>query len=300
MTVSRRPVVIAHRGASGYLPEHTLPGKALAHGMGADFLEQDIVASSDGQLLVFHDLHLDQLTDVVRQFPGRARPDGRHYCIDFSLNELQSLTVTERRRKDGSGSHFPGRFPANTGSFRLHTLEEELDLIQGLNRSTGRRAGVYAEIKDPRWHAEHHVSLGDRLIETLQAFGYRAAADGFFVQCFSAEELRRLRALYGSDVPLIQLLDQRADVTRAALAAIGGYAQGIGLPISLAWPDRGLVRLAREFALLVHPYTFRADELPEGFNTFTELLTIFTDLLEVDGLFTDFPDLVVAHINKRG
>lgn len=300
MTVSGRPVVVAHRGASGYLPEHTLPGKALAHGMGADFLEQDVVASSDSQLLVFHDLHLDQLTDVGRQFPGRARPDGRHYCIDFSLQELRTLTVTERQRRDGSGPRFPARFPANTGSFRIPTLEEELDLIQGLNRSTGRRAGVYAEIKAPGWHTEHRFGLGDRLLETLRAFGYRTAADGFFVQCFCAAELRRVRARYGGDVPLIQLLDDAGDVSREALAAIAGYAQGIGPTIGMAWPDRGLVSRARESGLLIHPYTFRADDLPEGFRTFTELLTPFIELLEVDGLFTDFPDLVIAHIRQRG
>jgi glycerophosphoryl diester phosphodiesterase len=299
MTGSRRPVVIAHRGASGYLPEHTLPGKALAHGMGADFLEQDVVASSDGQLLVFHDLHLDQLTDVARRFPGRARPDGRHYCIDFSLQELRTLTVTERRRRDGSGPRFPARFPANKGSFRIHTLEEELDLIQGLNRSTGRRAGVYAEIKDPQWHARQQFGLGDRLIETLQAFGYRTAADCFFVQCFCADELRRVRARYGSDLPLVQLLDETATVSPEVLAAVAGYAQGIGPTIGHTWPDRGLVSLAREAGLLVHPYTFRADDLPDGFNTFAELLTQFIDVLEVDGLFTDFPDLVLAHIRQR-
>lgn len=298
--MTRRPVVIAHRGASGYLPEHTLPAKALAHGMGADFLEQDVVASRDGQLLVFHDLHLDQLTDVAKRFPDRARSDGLHYCIDFSLVELQSLRVTERRRNNGSGARFPGRFPVDTGTFRIHTLEEELDFIQGLNRSTGRRTGVYAEIKDPAWHEQHKFALGDRLIETLSAFGYRTRDDGFFVQCFSGPELRRVRAKYGVEVPLIQLLDEGTAVPRESLAAITEYAQGIGPDISLAWPDKGLVRLVRELGLLVHPFTFRADELPGGFKTFTELLTTFLDVLEVDGVFTDFPDVVVQHIGRRG
>jgi glycerophosphoryl diester phosphodiesterase len=293
--VSRRPVVIAHRGASGYLPEHTLPAKALAYGMGADFLEQDVVASRDGHLLVFHDRYLDQLTDVVQRFPGRARPDGRHYCIDFSLQEIQSLRVTERRGKNGAGARFPGRFPINTGSFRIHTLEEELDLIQGLNRSTGRLTGVYAEIKDPVWHAEHKVPLGDRLIETLRTYGYRTKDDGFFVQCFSGTELRRVREKYGADVPLIQLLDDDMLVSRESIADIAEYAQGIGPAISLAWPDRGLVSLAREFGLLIHPFTLRADELPRGFSTFTELLTTFLQVLNVDGVFTDFPDIVVRH-----
>ncbi len=296
--MSRTPVVIAHRGASGYLPEHTLSAKALAHGMGADFLEQDVVASRDGELLVFHDLYLDQLTDVAQHFPGRARSDGLHYCIDFSLSELRELRVTERRRRDGAGARFPGRFPVDTGTFRLHTLEEELDLLQGLNRSTGRRAGVYAEIKDPAWHAQHEVALGDRLIETLRAFGYRTPADNFFVQCFSAPELRRMRTKYGTGLPLIQLLDEGATVTHEVLRDIAIYAQGIGPDISLAWPDHGLVTLAGKLGLLVHPFTFRADQLPDGFASFTELLKVFLEVLEVDGVFTDFPDLVVRHLNR--
>ena len=298
--MSHPPIVIAHRGASGYLPEHTLPAKALAHGMGADFLEQDVVGSRDGALLVFHDLYLDQLTDVAECFPGRARSDGLHYCIDFTLPELRELRVTERRRRNGPGARFPGRFPADTGTFRLHTLEEELEFIQGLNRSTGRRAGVYAEIKDPAWHQQHDFTLGDRLIETLRSFGYGTEADGFFVQCFSAPELRRVRAKYGAEMPLIQLLDEGASVTPAALSEIAQYARGIGPDISLAWPDTGLCSLARQMGLLVHPFTFRADQLPEGFTSFNELLTTFVEVLGVHGVFTDFPDLVVRYLKQSG
>lgn len=293
------PVVIAHRGASGYLPEHTLPAKALAHGMGADFLEQDVVASRDGQLIVFHDRHLDQMTDVARRFPGRARPDGLHYCIDFSLAELRTLRVTERRRRDGAGARYPGRFPIDSGHFCIHTLEEELELIRGLNRSTGRRAGVYAEIKDPDWHRQQDVPLGDRVVGILRDFGYRTRDDGFFVQCFSAAELRRVRTTFGADLPLVQLLEEGADVSRAALSAIAEYANAIGPGITLAWPDRGLVRAAHELGLLVHPYTFRADALPPGFTTFAELVSAFVDGLGVDGLFTDFPDLVMQQVGRR-
>lgn len=297
--MSAAPVVIAHRGASGYLPEHTLPAKALAHGMGADFLEQDVVASRDGRLIVFHDLYLDQLTDVAERFPGRARPDGRSYCIDFSLAELRSLRVTERRSKDGSGARYPGRFPAGTGSFMIHTFEEELEFIRGLNRSTGRQAGIYAEIKDPDWHHQHGVPLGDRLIGTLRDFSYRTRDDGYFVQCFSAAELQRVRTAHGADVPLVQLLEEGADISRPALSAIAGYANAIGPAIRLAWPDRGLVGMAHELGLLVHPYTFRADALPAGFTTFADLVSTFIDGLGVDGLFTDFPDLVLQQARRR-
>jgi len=297
--VSVAPVVIAHRGASGYLPEHTLPAKALAHGMGADFLEQDVVASRDGKLIVFHDLHLDQLTDVAERFPGRTRSDGKSYCIDFSLAEMQTLRVTERRSKDGTAARYPGRFPAGSGNFRIHTLEEELEFIRGLNRSTSRQVGVYVEIKDPDWHRQHDMPLGDSVLRTLGDFGYRTQGDEYFVQCFSASELRRVRAMHGAEVPLIQLLEEGADVSSAGLSAIAEYSVGIGPAIGLAWPDRGLVRRAHELGLLVHPHTFRADALPPQFTTFAELVSTFIDDLGVDGLFTDFPDLVLQQRGRR-
>ena len=85
------PIVIAHRGASGYLPEHTLAAKALAYGLGADYLEQDVVATRDSRLVVLHDLYLDDVTDVARRFPGRHRRDGRHYVIDFDLAETRAI-----------------------------------------------------------------------------------------------------------------------------------------------------------------------------------------------------------------
>ena len=291
-------MVIAHRGASGYLPEHTLAAKALAHGMGADFLEQDVVATSDGQLIVFHDLYLDQMTDVATRYPGRARADGLHYCLDFTLPELRVLRVTERRRKGSTTARFPGRFPADTGSFGIHTFEEELDLIRGLNRSTGRTAGVYAEIKEPEWHASQGVNPGDRMIEILRSVGYRTPEDGFYIQCFSSDELRRVRARFGAELPLIQLLDWGAPTSRQDLTNIASYAQGIGPATELLLADRSIVRTARQLGLLVHAFTFRADDLPAGFANFDELLVTFIQSLEIDGLFTDFPDLVVRHLNQ--
>src|ERR671913_1263146 len=113
------PIVIAHRGASGYLPEHTLAGKALAYGLGADFLEQDVVATRDSQLVVLHDIYLDDVTDVAVRFPGRHREDGRHYVVDFDLAELQTLTVFERRAPGSSAAKFPSRFPADIGLFGI-------------------------------------------------------------------------------------------------------------------------------------------------------------------------------------
>ena len=95
------PIVIAHRGASGYLPEHTLAAKALAHGMGADFLEQDVVLSRDGVALVLHDIYLEATTNVEAVFPDRARDDGRFYAADFTLQEIKQLRAHERTDKEG-------------------------------------------------------------------------------------------------------------------------------------------------------------------------------------------------------
>jgi len=277
-----------------------MPAKALAHGMGADFLEQDVVATRDGQLIVFHDLYLDQLTDVARRFPGRARADGLHYCMDFTLEEIRTLRVGERRRRNGAGARYPGRFPVEKGAFQIHTLADELEFVRGLNQSTGRQAGVYTEIKDPAWHQQHGFALGDQVVETLRAFDYQTQDDNFFIQCFDSGELRRVRARFGDGLPLIQLLDEGAGMPLDALAGAGEYAQGIGPAIEMAWPDRGLVSKAHDLGLLVHPYTFRADELPAGFADFSALLSTFIDTLKVDGLFTDFPDVVAEFIRVNG
>ena len=114
MSTTTRPIVIAHRGASGYLPEHTLATKALAHAMGANFLEQDVVLSRDGTPIVLHDIHLDSTTDVAQRFGGRARSDGRFYAIDFDLGEIRQLRVHERTYLD-----------AFTGGERRHKFAHE-------------------------------------------------------------------------------------------------------------------------------------------------------------------------------
>jgi glycerophosphoryl diester phosphodiesterase len=312
-----QPVVIAHRGASGYLPEHTLAGKAMAHAMGADFLEQDVVATRDGELVVLHDLALDCVTDVASKFPGRARPDGHYYCIDFTLAELRTLSLIERQaeRDDayaaqpptGQGRRFPGRFPVVPGLFGIVTFEEELTFIAGLNHSTGRVVGIYPEIKDPQWHREQGVDIAPRFLRTLERFGYRTAHDPVFVQCFDPAELRRLRESLGCKLPLVQLLEGSGSggsvPTRAELGGIAGYANGIGPSISLI-ARRGdgglaltsLVDDAHAEGLRVHPYTFRRDELPRGFGSFDELLQLLLVELRVDGLFTDFPDLAAQFI----
>lgn len=308
--------IIAHRGASGYLPEHTLPAKALAYAMGADFLEQDVVATRDDQLLVLHDIHLDRVTDVATRFPGRERTDGRFYVRDFDLAEIRTLRVTERLDEAGNAV-YPGRYPARSGYFVVNTLGEELEFVQGLIRSTGRSVGVYPEIKRPAWHREEGIDLGAAMLEVLAAYGYEGPDDPVFVQCFDAAELRRLREELGCRMRLVQLIgenswgeaatDYDALRTERGLAELARTADAIGPWVCQLYskgPDgtelrsTGLVEQAHRAGLLVHPFTFRADDLAPGFDGFTDMVRYFCVDLGVDGLFTDFPDRVAELLGR--
>ncbi|MEQ9561448.1 MAG: glycerophosphodiester phosphodiesterase [Woeseiaceae bacterium] len=307
--MTKRPLIIAHRGASGYLPEHTQEAKALAYAMGADFLEQDVVASRDDVLIVSHDIHLDRVSNVAEVFPGRHRDDGRYYVRDFDLQELQSLRIHERLNDEGQPA-FPGRFPIDQGHFRIVTLAREIEMILGLNRATGRNVGIYPEIKAPAWHHAEGIDVARLVLEMLGDYGYKGRQDQAYVQCFDAVELRRIRDELQCDLKLVQLIGENSwgesssdyDQLRTpeGLQALAAVADGIGPWIgqlyTLAEIDghpvsTGLVKSAHKAGLTVHPYTFRADALPAGFDDFNEFIQWFAADLSVDGLFTDFPDL---------
>jgi glycerophosphoryl diester phosphodiesterase len=302
-----RPVVIAHRGASGYLPEHTLESATMAYAFGADFIEQDVVFSKDDVLVVCHDITVDTTTDVATRFPGRARADGRFYAIDFTWAELRSLTVRERFDPKSGQPVFPGRFPANGGSFRLCTMEEAILLVQGLNRSTGKNVGIYPEIKNPAWHQKQGRDPGKALLELLAKHGYRTAADNVFVQCFEAPELQRLRREYHSQLKFVLLMGGAKLPSPAELKAIAGYAQAIGPSLELVatrGPDQGplavtsLVADAHAAGLLVHPYTLRADALPAGVTDFDAFVRIFVRDAGVDGFFTDQANRAIEALGR--
>ncbi len=318
MSETHRPLIIAHRGASGYLPEHTLEAKALAIGMGADYLEQDVVATRDDQLVVLHDIHLDRVTDVAERFPDRHRADGRFYARDFDLEEIQSLRAWERLNSELSGAEFPNRYPARSGNFRVPSLSDELEMIAGMNRASGRNVGIYPEVKRPAWHRENGVDLSSKLLEVLDRFGYREAGDAAFVQCFDAREVIRLRQELDCKLPLIQLIgrnswresdtDYDQLVTEEGMRQVAKSADGIGPGLwhlyTLAEIDgqpvsTGLVSLAHSLDLAVHPYTFRVDQMPPGFETFEAAVQWFVRTLAVDGLFTDFPDKALHAIDQN-
>ena len=311
------PLVIAHRGASADLPEHTLASKALAYGLGADFLEQDVVATRDDHLVVLHDIHLDRVTDVVEKFPQRARPDGRYYVRDFSLTELATLNALERMTPERDKTVFPDRFPYRKGAFSISTLGDELAMVASLNRTTGRRVGVYPEIKRPAWHQSEGVDLTALVLRELEKHGYSRRSDPVYLQCFAPAETRRLREDLGCELRLVQLIaDNRWDESAAdydalrspqGLSEVAEYADAVGVWLNHVYTldDRGmpqptrLIDDAHAEGLAVHAYTFRADDLPEGFDDFEAVLDWFVGSADVDGLFTDFTGATVGWRSRR-
>ncbi len=303
-----QPIVIAHRGASGYLPEHTLPGKALAHAMRADFLEQDLVLSKDDVPIVMHDITLDTSTDVARRFPDRKREDGRYYALDFTVAELKQLEACERFNPKTGKAVYPNRFPLgqSAGTFRLSTLEEELQFIQGLNHSNGRVAGIYPEIKQPAWHRKQGHDISRIVLPILEKYGYRTTEDLCWIQCFELEETKRIRTELGWKGHLVLLMGGKAPTSPADLAEIAKVADGIGPAIGMVVTGKSpadrhitsLVKDAHAAKLAVHPYTLRIDELPKCAATPEELLHALFDEAGVDGLFSDFPDVVVKWLHR--
>lgn len=318
VTLWQSKLVIAHRGASGYLPEHTLAAKAMAYAQGAHFIEQDLVMTRDDQVVVLHDHYLDTVTDVHDVFPGRARDDGRYYVVDFTLAELQTLAVTERFKlsDEVKTAVFEQRFPLEKSSFRIVTFAEEIELIQGLNQSTGRSVGIYPEIKSPAFHRREGKDISVAVLEVLKTYGYDERRDRVFLQCFDGNELQRIRGelfpAMNMTVPLVQLLgtgpEFRPALTAEGIRSVATYADGIGPSMQLiVEPDSiagelkksNLVELAHDRGLVVHPYTFRRDLLPAYAADYDDLLKIFLDDIGVDGVFTDFPDSTVAYIESN-
>jgi glycerophosphoryl diester phosphodiesterase len=307
-----RPVIIAHRGASGHLPEHTLQAKALAFAMGADYLEQDIVATRDDELIVFHDIHLDRVTDVADRFPGRMRADGRYYARDFDLAEIHTLEVHERTDSKGR-QFFPKRQAFSGSDFRVHSLARELQLVADLNASGKGFAGIYPEIKEPAWHRDEGVDITALVLEELARFGYSSHSAPAYLQCFDASELRRARGEFHSRLKLVQLIGEDswsgkatgfgAMRTARGLKRLAKTVDAIGPWVNRLYTQRrrdgrivssGLVDRAHNAGLAVHPYTFRVDDLPPGFSSFEDLVRFCSQNLLVDGMFTDFPGAMAS------
>ncbi len=299
-----KKIVIAHRGASGYLPEHTMEAKAMAYAMNSDYIEQDLVLSKDNVPVVIHDIYLDDVTNVNKVFPDRKRKDGRFYVIDFTFDELQRLQVIERFDPKTGKQFYPKRFPKGKGNFKLHSLQQEIELIQGLNYSTGKDIGIYPEIKNPKFHHQNGKDIAKITINILSQYGYKTKKDKCIFQCFDAKGLERVRKELKSDLFLVQLIEFEEETKK--LKHFATYADGIGpwykqvLDKKEAgkWEFTSLVEDAHTLGLKVHPYTFRVDQLDE-FSSFEEMMKVLLIDANVDGGFTDFPDKMVAFLTKK-
>jgi len=301
-------LIIAHRGASAYLPEHTFEACLLAYGQGADFIEPDLIMTADGRLIALHDLTLDATTNVSDVFPQRAREDGRFYAIDFSREELRDLKVTERIEPGTGRARYGDRWPPGLGDFAIVAFEDLIEWVGELNRATGRRVGLYPEIKFPAFHADAGMDIVGALVEVLKRHELPKASMPVFIQSFEPGPLEHIRSEYGDRFSLVQLIghnqwrmndvDYEAMSSRAGLERVASYADAIGPPLGeligngpegAVKPGRLLLD-ARELGLAVHPFTFRREGLPEG-RSLESLLDIFIHDLRVEGLFTDYPDV---------
>ncbi|WP_299666119.1 glycerophosphodiester phosphodiesterase [uncultured Polaribacter sp.] len=299
-----KKIVIAHRGASGYLPEHTMESKAMAFAMNPDFIEQDLVLSKDDVPIVIHDIYLDDVTDVATKFPTRKREDNRYYVIDFTFKELQTLAVSERFNPATGEQFYPNRYPKGKGNFKLHSLQQEIELIQGLNTTTQKNIGIYPEIKAPKFHQNEGKNLTEIVLKVLADYGYKTKNDACILQCFDAKELERIRKELHSELFLVQLIEFPEALKN--LAHFATYADGIGpwykqilkQKLDGEWQFTSVVADAHALGLKLHPYTFRADQL-EDFSSFEEMLQTLLIDANIDGAFTDFPDLVVKFLDTQ-
>lgn len=307
-------IVIGHRGACGYLPEHTLESYSLAYGLGADYIESDVCLTKDGVPVIMHDITLDTTTDVAKRYPNRNRVDGHYYVIDFTLKEIKTLNVHERTQDDSTkDAVYPGRFPLNSAHFEVPTLEEYIQLVQGLNKSTGKDVGIYPELKQPKFHTDNGQDIGTVVLKVLRKYGYDTPNSKCYLQCFDPSYLIKVRTKMGAKMKIIQLISVEADcpganfkkmMTDEGLAKVATYANGIGPwcdqildedgnKVKLPVTNPNLVKDAHKHNLVVHPYTFRKDDLPKYATSVEQLMKRFYFKEHVDGLFTDFPDHAV-------
>jgi glycerophosphoryl diester phosphodiesterase len=313
----KTPLVIAHRGASGERPEHTLMAYRLAIEEGADFIEPDCVVSKDGHLVVRHENEIGGTTDVARRPEFAARKatktiDGQPitgwFTEDFTLAELKTLRARERLPQLRPGSaKFDGREP-------IVTYQEVVDLAKAESRRTGRTIGTYPEMKHPAYFAGLGLPLEGRLLEALKRNGLNSPGAPVFVQCFETEPLKTFRKLGGRArrVMLVSQGPAPVDVTSAAgIKAIAAFAEGLGpeWPLVVAVADgalgapTSLVADAHAAGLAVHPWTVRAENafLPKALQRGAspadhgDFEAVFRALWAsgIDGLFSDFPALAV-------
>jgi len=309
-----RTLVVAHRGASAYRPEHTLAGYELAIDQGADFVEPDLVVTKDGVLICRHDVELGATTDVAQKFPDRKREatiDGNNvvgwFAHDFTLAEIKTLRARERH---------DFRAHAYDGLYEIPTFDEYLDLVARKSRETGRQIGIVPEIKNSSYHVAQNLPIEDRLLKALSDHGYPHESRPCIIQSFEVDNLKQLAGK--TKLPLLQLIgapnDRPTDIAAqggkltfgemmspAGLADIAKYAWGVGPPKEAIIPRDKQNRLtaantwiadAHRANLKVVPFTFRPEPrfLAEDFGGDAAAELSRWMRMDVDAIFVDAPD----------
>jgi len=265
--------VIAHRGASGYVPEHTLEAYSVAYEMGADFIEPDLVMCRDGHLVCSHDLTVTKNSNAAFLYPDLADEEGNVRIRDLFLAELRNIEVT-----DGRGQ----------GSYRYATLKELIDLVQLLSSRTGDKVGLIPELKAPEWHRGEGLPMEAELMARLMEGGYILRSDPVIIQCFDRNSLRRMSTEQGCAFPLVLCLGREPladDLTWAAefCEGVAPHRAAIEDPETGAKTD--FIERAHALGLAVFPYTFLDEE---------EVMRRYLHEYGVEGVFTNFPDKGVA------
>lgn len=327
IAIPKKPLIVGHRGAPGYLPEHTIPGYELAIKMGADFIEPDVVSTSDGYLIVRHEPLLSVTTDVMNrpEFASRKRTrkldcidTTDFFTCDFTLAEIKTLRARQA---------FKDRDHSHDGLYQVQTLQEVIDLVQAKSRETGRAIGLYPEIKHPSFHQALGLAIEDKLLDTLTRGGLDKASSPVIIQSFETANLKYLRRK--TTIRLMQLIDgsgidpdtgaiilqppsnkpydwvlagrvgdNRDQLSPAGLSEIANYANIVApwkrhlLSFAKGKPvrRRDIIDNARACGLQVHTWTMRDDQLDSYYkdDAQKEYFDLFD--LGVDGVFTDFAD----------
>jgi glycerophosphoryl diester phosphodiesterase len=298
-------LIIAHRGASGHRPEHTIESYTVGIAMGADYIEPDLVSTKDGVLIARHENEISGTTDVAEKFPARRTTktiDGQSitgwFTEDLTLAEIRTLRAKER---------LPFRSHERDGLYPVPTFDEVLALAAAKSRETGRTIGVYPETKHPTYFRSIGLPLEPPLLETLATHGMRDRTAPVFIQSFEPANLQLLRPQ--TSLRLVLLLEATADVSPARLAEIRAFADGIGPNSRLIVPANAdgtlreptsLVADAHKAGLLVHVWTLRSEPAflspSYGGDPIKEYRQFAS--LGVDGIFGDFPDVAFAALRK--
>ncbi len=291
--VDKYPVIIAHRGASGARPEHSIEAYRLAIEWGADYVEQDLVMSKDGILMVLHDVSLGLTTDVADKFPDRYAKNAAGEPVnaagavvsfanrvwlpkDFTGAEIQNLLLRERYNSTTTPRTVSHTFDGKVGT--VPTFEDAIQFIQGEEQRLRRVIGIYPETKSPRRHKDWGLPMEDELLRVLRKYGYVDQNSPVFIQSFEDTNLMELKQK--TSIRLIQLISGSSTtvpfgnaysygdmLTNAGLARVATYAYGIGPSQTLVVSDStgvatDLAARAHAAGLKVHSYTVRNDALP--------------------------------------